>query len=172
MIDDKEASLEELRRQFQNPDFPVDIVQWSVQKYEAEPGPKERELFLESWWNWALSERWAWDVLIELCRRTKFESKRPRILNDFANLVATEELKPPDKRPGHPVNDFNIDLDIFLTVRVLVKDYGFTKTAACKMVSEWSKTAGGIHREPDTIRKVVRKMETRTPFPRSRVARK
>ena len=170
-MDDNEAKLAELKRQFQNPDFRVDIVDWSVQQYEAELDPDRREVLLMSWWNWSLSQRWAWDVLTELSGRALERQERPRILGDFGMMVATGKRKSPDSQPGHPANDINSDLNILATVRVLVNCYDFKKTAAYKLVSDWSKVSGAGCLEPDGIRKLVRRLETRRPFPRSRAAR-
>ena len=169
-MDDREAKLAELRRQFQNPDFRFDIVQLSVRRYEAEPDPEQRELLLASWSTWSLSQRWAWDVLTELCDRSLECQERPRILCDFGMMVASGKRKPPDSRRGHSVNDINIDLNILVTVRMLVNSYDFTKTAAYELVSDWSKTPGAGCLEPDGIRKLVRRLETRRPFPRSKAA--
>ena len=168
---DYETNLAELKCQFQNPDFRVDIVQRSVQQYEAEPDPERREVLLGSWWNWSLSQRWAWDVLIELCARALEGQDRPRILSDFGMMVAIRKRKPPDSQPGHPVNDMNSDLNILATVRVLVNCCNFKKTVAYKVVSDWSKAPGAGYLEPDGIRKLVRRLETRRPFPRSKTAR-
>ena len=168
---DNEANLAELKRQFQSPYFRVDIVQWSVQRYEAEMDPKRREVLLASWWNWSLSQRWAWTVLTELSGRALERQERPRILSDFGMMVAAGKRKPPDSQPGHPLNDINSDLNILATVRVLVNCYDFKKTAAYKLVSGWSKAPRAGCLEPDSIRKLVRRLETRRPFPRSRAAR-
>ena len=170
-MDDNETSLAELKRQFQSPDFRVDIVQWSAQQYEAELDPDRREALLASWWNWSLSQQWAWDVLVELCGRAQKRRERPRILSDFGMAVATKTRKPPDSRPGHPANDINSDLNTLATVRVLMSRHHFKKTAAYKLVSDWSEVPGAGCLEPDSIRKLVRRLETRRPFPRSRAAR-
>ena len=170
-MDEREAKLAELKRQFQNPDFRLDIVDWSVRQYEAESDLDRREVLLAAWWNWSLSQRWAWDVLTKLSGRALERQERPRILSDFGMAVAAGKRKPPDSHRGHPVNDINSDLDILATVRVLVNNYGFKKTAAYKLVSDWTKTPGAGCLEPDGIRKLVRRLETRRPFPRSRAAR-
>ena len=170
---ENDARLVELKRQFQHSDFRFDIVQWSVRKYEAEPDPEERDFMLGAWWNWSLSQRWAWDVLTELFLRA-LESSEPihPILRDFGRMSGRGELRPPDEREGRPSNDMNENLDILATVHVLVKHYDFTKTAAYNLVAEWEtgRTAGG--RGAGAIRKLVGKMATMRPFPRGKVARK
>ena len=170
---DRDTRLEELKRQFQDPRDRPDITGLEVQRYEAESDPKKRDSRLLTLWNWSLCERWAWDVLIELCRRTKHCSERPRTLNDFAILVAIGDRKPPDQRPGRPVNDLNSDFKIVCTVRMLMEDFGLTKTDTCTRVADWSMAPGVDGPEPESIRKLVLRFENRSlrPLPRSRAAR-
>ena len=50
-------------------------------------------------------------------------------------------------------------MEILATVRVLVKDYGSTKTAACKTVSDWLHQEAG-HWSTELVAPAVRKRVT------------
>ena len=173
-MDDKEACLAELERLFRHPDCRFDLVDHWVAKYEAASDLGERDGILRGLWNWMLSEQWAFDIFMELCRRAELNPNQPRLLDNFAKLVAPGKLKPPSAKPGHPRNDASADMEILATVNVLRKYYGFTKTAAYERVSAWSKSPGkGCNAlEPGGIRKLVGRTKKKRPFPRSKMSRK
>ncbi len=172
-MDDNAAYIDELKRQFCNGEPRREKAEWHLQRYEQETDPKERDKLLASLWNWSLSQPWAWDTLVEFCRRTpkltRHEKTAP-ILIDFAMMAATGQRTKPKSGPGRPVGDINETLDILVTVRVLIKDYGYTKTAAYKTVSEWCNESGGkkAARSPDAIRKIVKQLTEAKPFPSGR----
>ena len=167
-MDDNAAYIDELKRQFCSSEHHPDVVGNLWQRYEEETDPEKRNHILEGLWNWSLSQPWAWDALLEFCRRTpkmtRHEKTAP-ILIDFAMMAATGQRTKPKSGPGHPVGNINEKVEILITVRVLTKDYGYTKTAAYESVSKWCCTTTGMTpRTPDAIRKIVRGMETARPF--------
>ena len=160
-MDDKDACIAELKRQFDDPEYRFDIVQWHLHRYENGP-PEDCDLMLGSLWNWSLSERWAWNTLLALGERMLDRREPlPPILAEFGMMAATGKRTPPDQKPGHPTGDINDKFNLLATVRVLTKDYGYTKTAAYEALANW------CHKDPDTIRKTVTKLEKRRPFSRS-----
>lgn len=169
---DKECYLALLKITFQDSNFHIDVVDLSIQKYESMTDHSERDTFLLFLWNASLVDRWAWDVLIELCRRTKFDPERPGLLNDFAVLLTIGDRRPPDKKRGHPKNKFNSDWKIYLTVKTLVEDCSFSKSDAYDEVSEWSAISEENYLEPDTIRKIVGRVERRGTYSFPKMVRK
>ncbi len=106
---------------------------------------------------------------MELCRRTKFGAERPAILVDFAMLAATGERIRPDSGQGRNHGDINEKMNVYATVRVLVKDYGYKRTPAYGLVSQWCvETPGMTPRTPGAIRKIVTSLERHEPFTRGR----
>ena len=104
---------------------------------------------------------------MELCRRTRIGAKQPAILVDFAMFAATGKRRPPNSGQGRNFISVNENLQILIAVRVLVKDYEFSKRAAYETVSDWLKEADWCSAlSADAVRKRVRRMEKARPFPK------
>lgn len=173
MTDDERAVyIEELRCRFISGEPRFDLGERYIERYEGEADSETRERILMALWNWSLSQPWAWDALVELCRRTpkftRHENTAP-LLIDFALMKASGERNRPDSGQGRNHGDINEKMNVYATVRVLVKDYGYKRTPAYDLVSQWCvETPGMTPRTPGAIRKIVTSLEQHQPFKRGR----
>lgn len=157
------AELHELKQAFCDPD-PVDVVAWQVRAYVTTSDPVARDRMLASFLNWSVTHPWAFDTLTALLKQTP-PHDCSGLLAVFAHLVATGARTRPHSGPGHPPGDFNANLKIGVTVRVLMTR-GYSKNAACQTVADWMNEAPwSVKVSAKAVWQRVRNLETARPFP-------
>ena len=134
-----EKDIDYLKHVFCSSGFRFDEL--VLKNYERETDPHRRGLILDYLQHAANSEPWAYDLLVELCKRTldREEEPPPSLVADVVVKFAHGVTRP--VKSGSSGADLNEDVKMFMTEQILRQAFNKSKEEACALISDWSHEA-------------------------------